>query len=195
MKLNKWDKLAIAAVAIIVISVITGFIIKLAKIKFAQSSPLNIQKFQSELVLTLNLPESVISTAKKYGAFEEVFDKNNLVFLYGYNTLSFSKIHGKDFHREMKSLLKNEDLNYRVIPLKNPKDRIRQIMLDNGINPKMCLMSSKKTEKLNDLFEVIDDCSKMACIVDSANGKYFLITRNDPKYVIDVLKKYNPNKI
>ena len=195
MELNKWDKLAIGAVVIIVISVILTSLVPKIKLKFQKPSPFAIPSETNSYALQAPLPGDISEIAKKYKAFEDVFNTDKEVFLYGYRTMSFSSTTGKDFHSDMKKLLKKEDLNYKVIPLKNPHKIISKVKTDNGINPKTCVMSTPQTEKLERLFEVINNCMVYACIIDNANKKYVIIERDNPKHVIDVLKKFNPNKI
>lgn len=191
MELNKWDKIAIGTVAVIVISVIITLISSAVKSK-QRINPLLIPlKSSADMVIKRPLPDDILTTAKKYHAFEDVFDKDKVVFLYGYNTLSFSKYYGKDFHREMRARLKNENLNYKVLPLENTKKMIKQVKINNGINPKTCLMSTPQTEKLENLFDVISDCSIFACIVNVKNNNYLLINRQDANQVIEELKKHN----
>ena len=183
MKLNKVDKIVISIVGLIlVLAIICGIVEYLLKKN----------KHNSLHIITFNhyeqkqLPEKIQKLSKTYNAFTELFNSDERVFTYGYEPLSIVKNHDQKFHNQLSQRIKEENINFKILPYPDWKEAELEIKENNGIDAS-CTMKNPEHEDLNTVLDVVDECFMNACIIDSKNGTYTVISR-DINYLIKVLK-------
>lgn len=186
MKLNKYEKIITGIIAIIILySGISAFNRYKSMKQFAIVSTLvNITEEH-------NMPSDIPELSKKYQAYENIYNSDKPIFIYGYDTHTFDKKDGLIFHDELTKKLENETINYKVIPFKNWEDLHDELRVKYDPESEGCTMESPDQAELNKVLNLTSNCLMNSCIIDSKAKKYYEISR-DVDYIVNVLKESYP---
>lgn len=188
MKLNKYEKIITGIIAIIILySGILGYSRYKTMIQF--------NHLQAYINTTEehNMGNDIPELSKKYQAYENIYNSDKPIFIYGYNTHTFDKEDGLIFHEELTKKLENETINYKVISFKNWEDLHEELRVKYDPNSEGCTMESPDQTELNKILKLTSSCLINSCIIDSKAKKYYTISR-DIDYIVSVLKESYPPK-
>ncbi|MDE6137886.1 MAG: hypothetical protein K2F57_00280 [Candidatus Gastranaerophilales bacterium] len=188
MKLNKYEKIITGIIAIIILySGILGYSRYKTMIQF--------HHLQAYINTTEehNIGNDIPELSKKYQAYENIYNSDKPIFIYGYNTHTFDKEDGLIFHEELTKKLENETINYKVISFKNWEDLHEELRVKYDPNSEGCTMESPDQTELNKILKLTSSCLINSCIIDSKAKKYYIISR-DIDYIVSVLKESYPPK-
>ena len=132
MNISNFDKIIIGFVGILIIA--AG--ISIYKTYFDKKSYLNQMRNALETVpptaTEKEFPQNIKFYSKKYDAFNELYNTNKKVFIYGYKPLAIEKNMDERFHKKLITRLEEEGLkNYKIIPYENWQDLNKKIRLKN----------------------------------------------------------------
>lgn len=186
MKLNKYEKIITGIIAVIVLY--SG--ISVYK-RYKSMKQFGIVKTWIDITEERNMPEDIPQLAKKYQIYENIYNSDKPVFIYGYETHTFDKQDGLMFHNELTQKLEKETLNYEVLSFKNWVDNNQEIREKYDPKAEGCTMETSDQAGLNKILKLTSDCLMNSCIIDAKNKKYYVISRNTD-YIVNVLKESYP---
>lgn len=137
----------------------------------------------------IDMPKDIKQISKKYNAFREIYDSDELLLVYGYEPLSIEEKDNRIFHKDIDNLIKEHDLKVKVLSYKDWRDYIDKAQEDNGKDPNACTLFSAGEKDLQLIIETTQDCFRNACVVDAKNNKYVVIAKN-PMNIVATIEKY-----
>lgn len=192
MKLNKNEKIAVILVMVLIISALSCLIINTITPKENKVS-LIVVLHQEEA----NIPRTIKLTAKKYHAYEDLYNTKKPLFVYGYTSAYSTRSGSLQFHEEMQKRFKKEKLNYKYLAVKNWRNISAELIAkyEKDITPsgEVCAPEYELDKKLQNLIDISESCMENACIIDNKKNKMIVISR-DIDFIIKVLKEHNPPK-
>ncbi len=96
MKLNKYEKIITGIIAIIILY--SGLLAFNRYKSFKRFNDFNTLVYVTE---EHNMPSDIPELSKKYQAYENIYNSDEPIFLYGYNTHTFDKKDGLIFHDKL----------------------------------------------------------------------------------------------
>ena len=186
MKLNKYEKIITGIIAIIILY--SGLLAFNRYKSFKRFNDFNTLVYVTE---EHNMPSDIPELSKKYQAYENIYNSDEPIFIYGYITNTFDKKDGLIFHDKLTKKLENETINYKVIPLKNWEDLHEELRVKHDPESEGCTMESPDQAELNKVLKLTSNCLMNSCIIDSKAKKYYVISR-DTDYIVNVLKESYP---
>lgn len=179
MALNSIEKKAIMGVGILILLAI------LFNFRIIQYNLTNLFTKEKEPEISFNysekmvsLPNNIKNIAKKYNAFNEIYNSDELLLVYGYDPLSVKEKENRLFHKRINELIKERNIKIKVIPYPNWINTIEQAQEDNGKDPSACTLFSAHEKDLETIIKTTKDCFMNACIVDAKNNKYVSIGKD-----------------
>ncbi len=180
MKLNNIDKIVLGLLTLLIIGDL--FILCNRYIQNKNSPFVIIRAASSEVK---SLPKNIKEDSKKYNVYPELFNSDQKVFTYNYDTNSFDIKNNWLFHKDMTKKLKEANLNYKYIIQKNAITEITTIG-----DKKTCNAAIVLNQTHEKILDIADECFLNACIIDSKNNNYIILTR-DTDNIMSVLKEEN----
>lgn len=191
MKLNRIEKCMIVLVLLIFISAIVYVSINLYTKKYEEGIKVIIPLTQEEILLS----PQIKANAKKYHAYEDLYNSTALIFTYGYNTFGNIDQDSSGFHETMENKFKQANLNYKYLAVKNWRNESASIIAkyeqDITPNDDVCAPEYKLDKNLQEVLNISESCMKNACII---NKHKIIIISRDVDFIIQVLKEHNPPK-
>ncbi len=140
------------------------------------------------------LPKNIKQLSEKYEAYQDLYNSDKPIFVYGYTRYTPKKRESIKFHKSLKARLEKEKLGYKVITYRNWRDYDNTVEENNMDlyegDGSTCTMANPSSEELDSLRNTSKDCLEFACIIDMKKNKYVILSRN-VDFIIDELKKYN----
>lgn len=189
MGLNKIEKYCILGVFILVLVAILCNLDSIRSNAGKYSSTEAIIPDTPHPVDMIELPKNIKQISKKYNAFNEIYNSDELLLVYGYIPLSIEEKENRIFHKEMNNLLKEKDINIKVLPYKNWRDVLEQAQVENGKDPNACTLFSASEKNLQLIIDTTKDCFSNACVIDAKNNKYASLWKN-PADIVATIEKY-----
>lgn len=151
-----------------------------------QKAYYNISDFE-----TSKLPKNIVTYAKKYKLFEEMYNSDKKVFVYGYVKNEKEQPLDEAFHKEFtKAVNKNEFKNYTFVVYENIEKDIIKTIKNSGIqiDEDSCGERIQTEEELDELINTSLNCYANACIIDNKKNEYTVLPK-DTRLLIQILKK------
>lgn len=186
MKLNIFDKILI--VLVIILIGIAGHNI------YKYNTPMN--KQIRELIkprigkvhpqkFTINLKD----LSKKYHIYEDLYNTDETIITFGYEDRPMELGYGKDFHDDFLKRLKEENINYKVVPYHNYEDIKQDIIKQKGNANTGCSANNGLEEDLNSLIKETETCLINICLINNKKSEFILISRQEIDFAIKTFKE------
>lgn len=142
------------------------------------------------------LPKNIKKYSKKYDLFSEIYNSEELVFVYGYEKWSLNKTVSGKFHKDIQKRITENDLHkkYKVITITNPQKTVQEVARKNSLNPekltKGCKITNPNDEDIFKLTETTASCYSGACIINNKKKEYLLLSKEFPEVTIKIMQEY-----
>lgn len=187
MKLDKIEKIVIAAVIFLVVNAIGMNYYDHKKYNHNRALPIYINDTEEN-----KLPENIRELSQKYQSYTEFYKSDKPVLVYSYTTFKKQDGRDKDFHKKLSEKLEQENIDIEKIIFENWEDDTTEIVLKNQQyldETETCGPSGEEEEKLKDFIDTTHHCINNICIIDVKNHRYLLLSP-DVDYIASEIKKY-----
>jgi hypothetical protein len=189
MNLNRFEKGFIIAVFVLVLlAIVCNF--------NSMKNPINEKNLHEQIFIEsvypesmTDMPKNIKELSKKYNAFKEIYFSDELILVYGYESLSIDEESNGEFHKSINKLLKNKNINVKVLAYDNWNELITKVQQDNGKDTEACKMYTKDEKDLQKIVETTRDCLINTCLIDAKNSKYAVISKNPEKIIMTIEKQ------
>lgn len=124
------------------------------------------------------LPADIKQISQKYNAFKEIYNSDGLILVYGYEPLSADEESNRIFHKRINELIKERNLDIKVLSYENWRKVIDKAQEDNGKDPGACTLFSADEADLKTIIDTTQNCFMNVCIIDAKNNQYASMGRD-----------------
>lgn len=151
-----------------------------------------LKTFDINTIEMRNLPSDIKKTTAKYNLFSEIYNSDNIIFLYGFEKGAKIENISEQFHKNIQEEIKvrNIDKKYKIITINNPEKIVKNSLIKQGINVDKIESCVDTDSNLMNLIMVTAECYNTACIIDNKKNKYINFSKKYPEIIIKALEDY-----
>ena len=134
--------------------------------------------------------------SKKYNLFDEIYNSNNLIFVYGYEKGSRKENTSEKFHKTIQKNIKEKNLDkkYNIIIITNPQKTVQEVAKKNNLGlekaTKGCDLKSSNDTGVLEIIDTTSTCYYGVCIMNPKKNEYITFPKRFPEIIIKALEDY-----
>ena len=136
------------------------------------------------------ITNEMIEVSKKYSGFEELFEGEDTIIMYGYDAIALDGAFSALFNNKILKSLK-DDSRYKIITYKNWRENYKNFESQHNSSQPVGCKATVPNRDFYEYSEFVNKCLRGVCVFDNKNKKFTYYDIKNFDFILSELKNNN----